>query len=136
MNLLGMKRKLLPYGMALGGAGGSGSALGAMSAASPSSGGGKSAPVGQNTYGSSFGGQNVAPTSAAPLSGGKSSGLGRGGYGGAPAFGGQQATAQTQPSSTFSPYGAGDSSVYTTTQQDMMGGNRGNSGHELHNFAP
>jgi hypothetical protein len=41
-----------------------------------------------------------------------------------PGFGGQQ-TAQTQPSSTFSPYGAGDSSVYTTTQQDMMGGNRG-----------
>jgi hypothetical protein len=135
MNLLGMKRKLLPYGMALGGAGGSGSALGAMSAASPSSGGGKSAPVGQNTYGSSFGGQNVAPTSAAP-SGGKSSGLGQGGYGSAPAF--QQPIRQDM--STFDPnfnrpnvdaIRNSSDSTNTTTQQDMMGGNRGSSGQDF-----
>jgi hypothetical protein len=35
-------------------------------------------------------------------------------------------SAQNNPTSTpFSPYGLPDSSVYTTTQQDMMGGNRG-----------
>jgi hypothetical protein len=88
-----MKRKLLPYGMPLGGAGGSvGSAMGAMGSAAPSSGGGKS------------------------------SGLGQGGYGAAPGF---QQTAQTQPSFAQSPYGAGPSSVNTTTTADMMGGNRG-----------
>jgi len=133
MNLLGMKRKLLPYGMPLGGMGG-GSALGAMSQASPTnsaapSGGGKSSPVSQNTYTTPFRG-NAGGTSGPSMGGSKSSGAGQGGYGGAPGFGGQQ-TAQTQPSSTFSPYGAGDSSVYTTTQQDMMGGNRGNSGQDF-----
>jgi len=69
MNLLGMKRKLLPYGMPLGGFGGAaGSAMGAIS---------KSLPTNSNT------------NSPAP-SGGKSSGAGLGGYGAAPAFGGQQ----------------------------------------------
>jgi len=131
MNLLGMKRKLLPYGMALGG----GSALGAMGAASnsassaaPSStGGGKSAPVGQNSYSTPFGGGgNFA--SGPNTAGGKSSGLGAGGYGSAPAFQqpqqpyimGQQVngianndanaairSAQNQPSFTQSPYGMG-----------------------------
>jgi hypothetical protein len=108
-----MKRKLLPYGMPLGGAG---SALGAMS---------------QST-----------PTNSAAPAGGKSSGLGQGGYGAAPAFQGQmtggpgmgpsgfqQTTAQTQPPGFG--LGAGTiSSVNTTTQQDMMGGNR-NSGQDF-----
>lgn len=91
MNLLGMKRRLLPYGMPLGGAlgafGGSG-----QSSPTPSSGGGKSSGAGQGGYGSapSFDGQSAAPTSAAPASGGKSSGLGSLGYGAAPSFGGQQ----------------------------------------------
>jgi hypothetical protein len=126
MNLLGMKRKLLPYGMALGG-GMAGSALGAMGSASPSSSsGGKSAPVAQNKYGDSF----QAPTgsgaiSPMPIMNGKSSGAGQGGYGAAPAF--QQPTAQTQPSFEQSPFPSTplNSSVNTTTQQDMMGGNRG-----------
>jgi hypothetical protein len=134
MNLLGMKRKLLPYGMALGGAGGSiGSALGAMGAASnsassaapSSSGGGKSAPVGQNNYSAPFAGGGGA---AGPnMGGGKSSGLGAGGYGAAPAFGVLQPTAQTQPSTAQSPFPPTplNSSVNTTTQQDMMGGNSG-----------
>jgi len=71
MNLLGMKRKLLPYGIPLGGAGGFiGTGLGALSQATPN---------------------NSNTNSAAPApSGGKSSGAGQGGYGGAPSFGGQQ----------------------------------------------
>ena len=122
MNLLGMKRKLLPYGMPLGGAmGGVGSAMGSL--APSSSGGGKSAPVAQNNYSPSFAGQSAAPTTSAAPSGGKSSGLGAGGYGQAPAF--QQPTAQNQPSFEQSPYGAGPSSVNSTTTADMMGGNRG-----------
>jgi hypothetical protein len=75
--------------------------------------------------------------------GGKSSGAGQGGYGGAPSFGGtkgnpgpggQQATAQTQPSFTQSPFPQTpfSSSVNTTTypQQGMMGDDfgRGNRG--------
>jgi hypothetical protein len=115
MNLLGMKRKLLPYGMPLGGA------MGALGA-----------------FGGGGGSQSAAPTSAAPQSGGKSSGLGQGGYGSAPSFGQQvngiannnanapMQSAQNQPSSTFSPYGASPiSSVNSTTTADMMGGNRG-----------
>lgn len=96
MNLLGMKRKLLPYGMALGG----GSALGAMStvgnsvnaagSASPSSSAGsKSAPVAQNTYGAPFNGGFAGSSGPSTGGGGKSSGLGQGGYGAAPAFGQQ-----------------------------------------------
>jgi hypothetical protein len=87
-----MKRKLLPYGMPLGGGM---SGMGGMRSVNPSSGGGKS------------------------------SGAGQGGYGAAPAFGGQQPTAQNQPSFEQSPYGAGPSSVNSTTTADMMGGNRG-----------
>jgi hypothetical protein len=70
------------------------------------------------------GGGLGATSSAAPSSGGgKSSGLGQGGYGGAPAF--QQSTAQTQPSFAQSPYGMPSLSTNSTTQQDMMGGNKG-----------
>jgi hypothetical protein len=124
-----MKRKLLPYGMPLGGAGGPvGSAMGSMGSAAS---GGKSNPAPQNAYGSSYQAPaaNVyQPSYSAPqqgMGGGKSSGLGQGGYGGAPSFGGQQPTAQTQPSFEQSPFGAGPSSVNTTTTADMMGGNRG-----------
>ena len=104
MNLLGMKRKLLPYGMPLGGG---------MSG------------LGTNSF--------PGPTNFSS-GGGKSSGAGQGGYGGAPSFGGtkgnpgpggQQATAQTQPSFGQSPYGPSDPSTYSTTSADMMGGNRG-----------
>jgi hypothetical protein len=148
MNLLGMKRKLLPYGMALGGGGAlgtMGAASNSVSSAAPSSAsGGKSAPVGQNTYSAPFTGP--AGASGPTTAGGKSSGLGQGGYGAAPAFQqpqqpyimGQQVngianndadaairSAQNQPSFAQSPYGMGPSSVNTTTQQDMMGGNRG-----------
>jgi len=93
MNLLGMKRKLLPYGMPLGGAMGALGAFGGgggQSAPTTSSGGGKSAPPTQNNYSPSFGSQSAAPTTSSAPSGGKSSGLGQGGYGGAPGFGGQQ----------------------------------------------
>ena len=38
--------------------------------------------------------------------------------------GGQLPTAQTQPSFARSPYGPGPSSVFTTTEEDMRGGNR------------
>jgi hypothetical protein len=116
MNLLGMKRKLLPYGMPLGGFGGAaGSAMGAI---------GQAASNNSNT------------NSPAP-SGGKSSGAGLGGYGAAPAFGGglmqpvrqdmstfNQPTAQTQPSTAQSPFPPTplDSSINTTTSADMMGG--------------
>jgi hypothetical protein len=125
-----MKRKLLPYGMPLGGAmGGVGSAMGSMGSAAPSSGGGKSSPAPQNAYGSSYQAPaaNVYQPSyqgqPAPSSGGgKSSGLGQGGYGAAPGF---QQTAQTQPSFGQSPYGAPPPSTYSTTTADMMGGNRG-----------
>jgi hypothetical protein len=101
-------------------------------ASSLPSGGGKSSPAPQNAYGSSYQAPaaNVYQPSyqgqSAPSSGGgKSSGLGQGGYGGAPGFGGQQFSAQTQPSFEQSPYGAGPSSVNSTTTADMMGGNRG-----------
>ena len=174
MNLLGMKRKLLPYGMPLGGGGAMGG-LGAMSSAAPSSGGGKSSGAGQGGYSAApaFGGQMnhmVQPDTIRPMAlpyqptvspglnlthdvkpnagpsdftqmgimNSKSSGAGQGGYGAVPAFQGQitggpgmgppgfqQPTAQTQPSFEQSPYGAGPSSVNSTTTADMMGGNRG-----------
>jgi len=105
MNLLGMKRKLLPYGMPLGGAGGAvGSAMGSMGSAS--SGGGKSSAPPQNAYGSSYQAPaaNVYQPSyqgqPAPSSGGgKSSGLGQGGYGMAPGFGGQPQPGMMAPRS-------------------------------------
>jgi hypothetical protein len=75
---------LLPYGMALGG----GAMGGGTGSTAPSSSGGKSSPPAQNNYSPSFGGQSVAPTTAAAPSGGKSSGAGLGGYGMAPGFGG------------------------------------------------
>jgi hypothetical protein len=102
-----MKRKLLPYGMPLGGG---------MSG------------LGTNSF--------PGPTGSSS-GGGKSSGAGQGGYGGAPSFGGQppsQPTAQTQPSFTQSPFPQTpfSSSVNTTTypQQGMMGDDfgRGNRG--------
>jgi hypothetical protein len=92
-----------------GGGGGAMGGLGAMSAAAPSAG-------------------------SQGMMGGKSSGAGQGGYGGAPGFEGatrqdmstfNQPTAQNQPSFGQSPYGMPPSSVNSTTQQDMMGGNRG-----------
>lgn len=107
--------------------------------------GGKSSPAPQNAYGSAYQAPaanvyqpnyqqpnadikpNAGPSSFTPMpmmGGGKSSGLGQGGYGEAPGFG-QQPTAQTQPSFAQSPYGAGPSSVNSTTTADMMGGNRG-----------
>jgi hypothetical protein len=100
-----MKRKLLPYGMPLGGAGGAvGSAMGSMGSAS--SGGGKSSAPPQNAYGSSYQAPaaNVYQPSyqgqPAPSSGGgKSSGLGQGGYGMAPGFGGQPQPGMMAPRS-------------------------------------
>lgn len=132
MNLLGMKRRLLPYGMPLGGAGG---------AAAPS-GGGKSSPAPSprapgfsNSLGfmsnalrgsvaqvqqpmqGGFGG--MLGGGGAPSSGGKSSGLGQGGYGAAPGF--QQPTAQNSPM---------QQSPFPPTPLHMMGDDfgRGNSG--------
>lgn len=112
-------------------------------AASSPSFGGKSSPTPQTAYGSayqapsanvyqpSYQGQpgsgalgGMGQAAQGMMGGGKSSGLGQGGYGEAPGFG-QQPTAQTQPSFAQSPYGAGPSSVNSTTTADMMGGNRG-----------
>jgi hypothetical protein len=123
MNLLGMKRKMLPYGMPLGGGGAIGG--GTSSAAPSSSSGGKSAPIAQNNYGSSYsGGQSQSSTPSQGMMGGKSSGMGQGGYGQAPGF---QQTAQAQPSFASNPYGgAPDRSFNTTTQQDMMGNRNSN----------
>jgi hypothetical protein len=143
MNLLGMKRKLLPYGMPLGGTGGSiGSALGTMgnafnsagsAAPSSSGGGGKSSGAGGAGYGGapSFGGGGGSAPNP-NTGGGKSSGLGQGGYGGAPQYTGVNSSPPSQLGALNSimsglpvqqtPF---NSSVNTTTQQDMMGGNRG-----------
>ena len=107
----------------------------AVSNATPSSApsnGGKSAPPAQNSYSPSFGGPSAAPTSAAPPSGGgKSSGLGQGGYGGAPAF--QQPIRQDMSTFAQSPFPPTplNSSINTTTTADMMGGNRNRSGQDF-----
>jgi hypothetical protein len=146
-----------------------GSALGAVrGATSGGGGGGKSAPPQQNAYGSayqpppaqfyqpSYGGgfaagpdrgksspppQNDYGNSYQPPGGGKSSGLGQGGYGNAPAF--NQPTAQTQPSFTYSLYGPADPSTYTTSYppqsqmgMPMMGGKSSGLGQGGYGMAP